>query len=164
MRRILAAAVFAALAGCAATPYQPIGTTIEGGYSSNRLSDSDFEVSFRGNGFTEPRRALDYVYLRAAETALEHNFEYFVVIGQSDRSSSELISMGATSTTTGSISPYGSFAATTVTSPSAIPVFKPAQTIKIRCIDIGDESNKHLGRIYSAKEIVAQMKAEYGLK
>ncbi len=92
-----------------ATPYQRVGTTIAGGYSSNRLSTEAFEVRFDGNGFTDPKRTYDFAFLRAAEVAIEHNFPYFVLIGHQDDTSSEIIHGNPTSYTTGTATSYGGY-------------------------------------------------------
>lgn len=65
------------LSGCA-TPYQ--SDWINGGYSSAQIDNNIFIVNFKGNGFTSSETALDYTLLRCAELALEHGYNYFVII------------------------------------------------------------------------------------
>jgi len=91
MKRGLLLCVTVLLLSACATPYQPIATTVAGGYSSTRLSEAVFDVRFNGNGFTNPKRAYDFAFLRAAEITLEHNYSYFVLIGHQDETSTEII-------------------------------------------------------------------------
>lgn len=73
--RGLVAAIILASVGC--TSYQPAGLT--GGFSDTRLSDTTYQVRFRGNGWTSPTRVQTLVLRRAAELALERGFRYFVI-------------------------------------------------------------------------------------
>jgi len=65
------------LAGCA-TPYQPTGLT--GGFTETRLSENVLEVNFRGNGFTDEKKARDFTLLRSAELTLQNGFNYFTLV------------------------------------------------------------------------------------
>ena len=61
-----------------ATKYKPQG--FGGGYSSTRLDENVFQVSFRGNAVTSATRAKDFTMLRSAELALQNGFKYFIVL------------------------------------------------------------------------------------
>lgn len=70
------------IAGCA-TPYTNDGLT--GGASETQLSTSQWQVRFRGNGYTTPDKAADYCLLRCADIALREGFPFFVLIGENTR-------------------------------------------------------------------------------
>lgn len=153
------------LAGCA-TPYQPAGTTVAGGYSSTRLSEAVFDVRFNGNGFTDPKQAYDFTLLRAAEVALEHNYPYFVLIGHQDKTTTELIQGNSTSYTTGTVNAYGNYGSyngVTTTYSNDIPVTKPALTIRILCLETRDSLGKQAGQIYDAQQVKDNLRKKYGL-
>lgn len=65
------------LAGCA-TPYQSTG--LLGGLTETRLSEDVWEINFRGNGFTDEKKAKDFALLRSAELTLQNGFSYFMLI------------------------------------------------------------------------------------
>ncbi|HET7437509.1 MAG TPA: hypothetical protein VFN10_22585 [Thermoanaerobaculia bacterium] len=75
MNRCITAA-FAALVliGCT-TAYQPSGAT--GGFSEVKLSETSYQVRFRGNGYTGPGQVQQFMLRRAAELALENGYRYF---------------------------------------------------------------------------------------
>lgn len=149
------------LVGCA-TPYQRLGTDESGGFCSQRLAESRFSVGFSANGFTEPRTAYDYTMLRAAELTLEYKYAYFAIEGEHDKSSSEVVSMGSTSYTTGTVSPYGSYSGYTTTSGNSIPIYKPGYVINISCFE--EPPKGRFGKIYSAVTVAAELKKKYGIK
>jgi hypothetical protein len=157
---ILAAVLF--LSACA-TPYQDISTDVRGGFYTERISENHFAVSFSGNGFTAPRRARDLCILRAAELTLEYNYSFFTIDGQRNLSRVSQIDMGSTTTTNGFVSPYGGFSATSTTSDTQIPVFKPGTRLFITCYD-SIPSDPHLGRIFDARQVAADLRAKYGIK
>ena len=77
MNNIIYVAVILILSGCA-TAYQPKG--LSGGFSEIQLSVDTFQVSFNGNGYTDPSRATEFTLLRSSEIALENGYRYFVII------------------------------------------------------------------------------------
>lgn len=72
---ILALLVFAT--SCS-TPYQANG--LMGGFSATQLDNNVFQVSFRGNGYTNNQRAEDFALLRSAEIAISNGYEYFTIV------------------------------------------------------------------------------------
>lgn len=163
--RILAASsvlvAVSLVTGCA-TRYQEIGTDVTGGFFSERISANQFSVGFAGNGFTSPKRASDFAVLRAAELTLEYGFSHFVVEGKQDLSTSEVVHMGSTSTTSGTVSPYG-YSGVTQTTHNTTSMFKPGSALTITCYD-GRPKDKHVGRVYDARKLVAELRAKYKLK
>ena len=154
-------AITALLVGCA-TPYQRIGTDETGGYSSKRLAENRFEVSFHANGFTTPQKAYDYAFLRAAEVTLEYRFTHFVVEGEESDSSTSMVPMGSTSNTTGYVSPYGNFSGTTFTTYNSMPIHKPGYVFVIACFE-GEPQGRY-GKIYDATTVVAELKNKHKIK
>jgi len=145
--------------GCTATPYQELGDT--GGYYHQRLHENIFKVGFRGNGFTNYKRAKDFAFLRVAEICDQLDFTYFVIEGQNDVSASTTIDTGSTSYTSGFL--YGdSYSGTTYSSGSSMSFQKPGVELIASCFD-----NKPTGRyleIFEAKLVIKQLKEKYHLK
>jgi len=159
---IVLAIIIGSLSGCA-TPYQQVGTSVAGGFYSERVAQNRFAVSFVGNGFTEPKRASDFALLRAAEVTLEYHFTHFTIDGQGDLSRTSTVHMGSTSTTTGTVSPYGTYTGFTNTTSNDMPVFKPGTKLVITCFD-GLPEDKHIGRVFDANTVVQELKAKYHIK
>lgn len=65
------------LSGCA-TSYQPNG--FGGGYSEMALSNDEYRVIFRGNGFTSSDLVQSYVLRRSAELTLNKGYKYFLIL------------------------------------------------------------------------------------
>jgi len=151
-----------ALAGCA-TAYQPIGTDVTGGYETRRVAEGVFVVSFYGNGFTAPKRAVDFAMLRAAETTLEYNFRYFIIWGTEDASSSSTIHLGSNSYTTGTVNSFGGYTANTQTYDNTVTAFKPGNVMTIMCFD-SLPKGRHVGQVYDARQVKAELRAKYHLK
>jgi hypothetical protein len=81
----LAAALTAALAlaGCeTATPYQPLAASnaISGGYSEQKLDDTHFRVSFKGNDVTSRSKVESYLLYRAAELTAVQGDDWFEMV------------------------------------------------------------------------------------
>lgn len=163
---VLAISSLALLLSACATPYQQIGTSIAGGYSANRLSAETFEVRFAGNAFTDPQQAYDFALLRAAETALEHNFLYFELLGHRDESSAESVSMLPTSYTTGTVNTYGgrsTYNEITTTYPMDVPVMKPVVALRILALESSTPRDRHAGKIYDAEGVRRELRQKHGL-
>ena len=69
------------LMGCA-TPYQKLGD--EGGYLQQKVGEEIYKVTFRGNGWTEYKRAQDFALLRAAEIGRELGYSHLTIEGEED--------------------------------------------------------------------------------
>jgi hypothetical protein len=160
--RIAILLFFLIIAGCS-TPYQQIGTNVAGGYYSERIDANRFEVSFVANGFTTPQKASDFALLRSAEITLEYNFSYFTIDGQGDLSRTSTIHMGSTSTTSGTVSPYGTYTGVTNTTYNDVPVHKPGTRLTITCYE-ALPNDKHIGRVYEAKIVAQELRAKYKIK
>jgi hypothetical protein len=160
-RIVILAGAAGLLAGCA-TPYQNGLGQFTGGHIYRRASEDTFVISFRGNGFTSPKRAVDFANLRAAEVTLEHGFRYFSILGQGDRSQTDFVQGSTVSSTSGSVSPYGGFSATTVSTPTTMPIHKPGADLHIRCYD--KQPSGHVGLVYNAAEVRERLRAEYKLR
>lgn len=78
-------AVAAALGGCTtATPYQPYRAEtaggVHGGYSDQRLAPDRYLVKFHGNELTSRDRVEGYLLYRAAELALQRDYDWFLMV------------------------------------------------------------------------------------
>lgn len=83
MRRFLAPCALLLLSACA-TPYQLAG--IRGGQQPTWLKDGVLRVSSSGNGYSSDTAVRELALLRAAQSAIEADYRYFVEIKQKDRS------------------------------------------------------------------------------
>ena len=147
--------------GCTTvTPYQPMGDT--GGYYHQKISENSYVIGFRGNGFTERERADDYARLYAAEVCLKLKFTHFVIEGSADKSSTQVINMGSTTSTSGNAYGYGnsmSFNGTSQTTNMAIPVHKPRVEFTVLYSE-GYPEGRHL-EVYAAQDVVKAMREKY---
>jgi hypothetical protein len=79
---VLAAAmiVILGLGACTtATPYQPLasGNAVAGGFSEQKLDDTHFRVSFKGNDLTPRPQVETYLLYRAAELTAVQGDDWF---------------------------------------------------------------------------------------
>ena len=143
-RRLLTAGLTAAsavgLASCV-TPYQPMG--LLGGVSATQISGDTFQITARGNGYTDPDAIQRYALRKAAETTLAAGFDYFAVGEEADRSRSGQVTYGSVQAHHGWASGFS------VTG----NIFKPGQTVLIRCIK-GDMPKPLPPGTYNAHEVV----------
>ena len=79
--RSCAALFLAGVLFACATDYQKEGAT--GGYTEHKISDSAYEVSFLGNGFTSEERVYYFWLYRCAELTLQNGFELFTLSSSS---------------------------------------------------------------------------------
>ncbi len=166
MRRLIIGLTVLMLAGCA-TPYQQGG--FRGGVVATPIAGDMYRVSARGNGFTDPARIEDFVLLRAAETALDQGFDYFIVLSQEDRTRNlQFTTPGSATTQTnmyGSAytmgnSTYGSMqgsSTTTYSPPTTQNVIKPGSDVMIQLL------REPAPGAFPAAEIIANIGPRYGL-
>jgi hypothetical protein len=118
------------LASCA-TPYQPQSLT--GGYSDFLTAPDAATVIFRGNGYTDAARLVELTALRCADVTLAHGYHYFVINAASDISKHFSFTTPGSAQTSGFISDFGNFnATTTYTPPQTFSIYKPALMVAIR--------------------------------
>ncbi len=79
---VLAALIPAVLfiTGCGTTPYRLAASPDDEGYSDTQVQSDVFRVNFKGDHDMPKERAYDFVLLRAAEVAREHNFSFFAIM------------------------------------------------------------------------------------
>ncbi len=83
MRTILLSILAAVcLAGCS-TPYGDNG--LIGGASETQLSATQWQVRFRGNGYTSADKAADFCLLRCADIAIREGYPFFVIVDAGTR-------------------------------------------------------------------------------
>lgn len=120
------------LAGCA-TQYGEMG--FAGGVRADQMTATTYRIVSRGNGYTDGTTIADFAMRKAAETTLESGNEWFVILGERDRSSTELMTSTTPQTTYGQVTSYGNTATFNTTSygggTSVSEVFKPGQDVMI---------------------------------
>ena len=79
-RMVISLAVLIGAWGCEPTPYQRADPASANGYSEKMLSEDTFHVQFVGSPTTSADVMQEYLYRRAAELTLRHQFRYFAVI------------------------------------------------------------------------------------
>ena len=133
MRVLAALAISAVFLSSCATQYGKMG--FAGGVRADQISASTYRIVSRGNGYTDSTTVADFALRKAAETTLESGNEWFVVLGNDDRSRSGTFSTTTPATTYGTASTYGN--TTTFNSrtygggTTVIPVFKPGADMLI---------------------------------
>jgi len=171
MKLYVSLAIAALLAGCA-TAYQPQGAT--GGFSSSQLDENVFQVSFKGNGYTDRDKANDYALLRSAEIALEKGYSYFIIVDAQQYSKNSSFTTPVTATTNIRSNTYGSAygngnnvnysgntqgtATTTFSGGETYNISKPRTTNTIVCF-----KEKPQGFSYNAEFVAKSLKEKYGL-
>ncbi len=159
------------LAGCA-TAYQPQGAT--GGFSESQLDENVFQVTFKGNGYTDRDRANDFALLRSAEIALEKGYKYFVIVDAQQYSKNSSYTTPTTATTNVNANTYGSAygygnsvnysgntygtATTTYSGGQTFHISKPRTTNTIVCF-----KEKPEGFSYNAEFLAKSLKEKYEL-
>jgi hypothetical protein len=87
MKRIaigVAATLALGLAACETTPtpYQPLSSSnaVSGGFTDQRLDDTHFRVTFKGNDLTSREQVETYLLYRAAELTVSQGFDWFEMV------------------------------------------------------------------------------------
>jgi osmotically-inducible protein OsmY len=168
----LAYAAFALFVSGCATMYQPQG--LMGGYSTTQLGPNAFQVSFKGNGYTDTEDANDFALLRSAEVSLSNGFKYFAIVDARTYAKTSSFTTPTTARTTLNSATYGSAnayggtmnyqsnttgAATTVFSGGeTYTISKPRTTNTILCF-----ATKPEGFAYDAEAVTKSLRAKHGL-
>lgn len=121
------------LAGCIATPYQPLN--FMGGVEATPLSSNSERILAEGNGNTRPLRIQQFVLLKAAQDCLAAGYDKFVfVLEDGARSPQE---NAPPSNGTVRVPPVTS---TSTTFPNALrySINRPATTVVVRFLKVGD--------------------------
>ncbi|MEM7458417.1 MAG: hypothetical protein AAF331_03035 [Pseudomonadota bacterium] len=141
-----------AVTGCA-TGYQVDGFT--GGQMPKWRSVDVLEIDASGNGYTSSSKLGKMALLRAAETAIEANYRYFIEIGSEDTGKSSTVNMPSTETTTysgGYTSTGYNSTATTTFSNNSYDVYKPGANLVYRMYEDLPEGARP-GQFHDAYEI-----------
>lgn len=79
-KRLLAVAAALGLAACAtSTPYQPADKSGYG-FSEQRIEETKYRITFRGNSSTSREAVENGILYRAAELTVQSGYDYFVVL------------------------------------------------------------------------------------
>lgn len=143
-----------------ATPYRQKG--LMGGFSETQVTENSFRVHFRGNGYTDRERAIDYCLLRCAELAIENGYNYFIIVDEYYGEKKSLITTPSSSQTTATGNIYGKTfsgtANTTTKSGQTTVVVKPKTENQIVCFV---EEPAYDGIIYSAEFVKSSIRGKY---
>ena len=77
-------AALVSLAGCGATPYQPMA--FKGGYRDTHIKDNIYFVEIATNAYTTQSTAAQYFHRRAQEVCTENGYRDYEMQGQRDTS------------------------------------------------------------------------------
>lgn len=152
MRMTLVISLAFVFAGCS-TDYGPSTKSAAGGYEESRIADDVFRVEFHGNAFTSKKKARQCAMRRAAEVAMEHNYSYFSVIGENDDTGRKNVDFGTNYHTTGTVNNFGQFSSNTQANKQTMTAYYPGVIVTIKCFEVAP-TDKHSGKVYSAKEVV----------
>lgn len=172
MRIIATLSIIILLVGCATT-YQPQG--FSGGFSETQLDKNVFTVTFKGNQYTGRDKANDFALLRSAELALEHGFNYFVIVDAQQYSKNSTYTTPTTATTNVNANTYGSAynygnnatynantygtATTTVSGGQTYNISKPRTSNTIVCF-----MEKPQGFAYNAEFLLKSLKKKHDIQ
>ncbi len=150
------------LCSCA-TAYQPMGES--GGFYHRKVEENIYIIGFNGNGFTNSKRVNDFALLRAAEIGSRLGYTHFVVEGSIDRSQTELVDMGTTTTSSGRVSEHRnstSFQSTSTTTNNTYRVYRPGVEIKAVYSE-GPPKGRNL-EVYAVEEVLRDIRTRYDIK
>lgn len=122
LRLLTAVALGAALAGCA-TPYQEMGFT--GGVQATQITGDTFQVTARGNAYTDADTIQRYALRKSAEQTLQRGYDLFLIGGAEDRTQFGTQSF-ATANSTGWGSAWGTG--------TSWQLVKPGQTLMVKML------------------------------
>lgn len=149
-----------AVTGCA-TGYQTDGFT--GGQMPKWRSTNVLEIEAAGNGYTSSSKLEKMALLRAAETAIEARYRYFIEVGSEDTSKSSTVNMPSTETTTydgGYTSTGYSATSTTTFSNNSYDIHKPGANLVYRMYETLPEGARP-GQFHDAYEIYNRLGKKY---
>jgi hypothetical protein len=99
-----------------------------GGFQGQQLAPNIYRVGFFGNGYTNPRTAVEYVIRRCAELTQQRGYHYFGILAVTDASTTRTFTIPGHAYTTGTVSAVG-FGNSVYGSYSGTTFYTPAQTI-----------------------------------
>jgi len=129
---IVAGLVSALVIAC--TPYQPMG--FSGGVDDLQLNDTTYRIIAKGNAYSSSERVWDFVLLRASQIAISRGYKGFVIVGETDQSSTHqyTTTQEKTAMVTGAQNTTGFI---TYTTPSTHTMIKPGHAIIVTLVQEG---------------------------
>jgi len=95
MRTLILAVLAGLAAGCATQPtYQARSEDSRYGYAEMLVQPNRIRVSYNGDTMTPRETVETYLLYRAAETTLEHGFDYFAIVAHDADEDSRVEMMG----------------------------------------------------------------------
>ncbi len=144
------------LSSCA-TPYQKEGAL--GGFSETQLDENVFQVTFRGNAYTNRERTVEFTLLRSAELALKNGYSYFAIIDSSKYTQTS--SYTTPTTTYGSATVYGNTAYGSATTYGGQTFYMSKPTVSNTIICFNEKPDEVFS--YNAKFLEKQLKKKHRL-
>ncbi len=123
------------------TPYQKMG--LLGGVQATQITDDTFQITARGNGYTDPDTIQRYVLRKAAEQTLASGFDVFVIGSETDRSGHGTVGTAYGGGGGGSAFAFG----------SSWSVIKPGETVLVKMVKGPKPVPTPLG-VYDAREVL----------
>lgn len=142
------------LEACTASSYTRDGIAWDGGVEAQMITNDTARISARGNGFTDPARVVDFVMLKAAETAEAQGFTHFAMLSTTDASRVSAYTTPGTMQT----NVYGSSAYTTYNPGMTNKVVKPGADTMVRFCKQPPQS---CGGMLPAHEVVQNLGPKY---
>lgn len=143
MRTLGACVAALALASCA-TPYGDMG--LMGGVRATQITADTFQITARGNAYTDADTIQRFVIRKAAEQTVTSGYDLFAMGNSVDRTSVGFIS---TANVTGTGNQAFAFGNTT-------RLVKPGETVMIKAFK-GPRPNPMPPGLYDAREVLAYL-------
>jgi hypothetical protein len=155
--RALFIVVLAVILVACATPYQRQSSN--GGFTETQLAENIFQITFKGNGYTERDTVTDYALLRSAELTIENGFSYFLLTNSQQYLNQESYTTPTNTYTTATV--YGnSIHGSTITSGGqTFMISKHSVTNTIYCF-----KEKPDNFAYDARFIIRSLRQKYGIE
>lgn len=157
MRNLLVFVFASLLLSACATPYQRQGAT--GGFTETQLAENVFQVTFKGNGYTDRETAADYALLRSAELALENGFSYFALVDSQQYSKQGTYTTPTQTYATATAYGNSAYGTATTYGGQTFLISKPRTTNTIYCF-----KEKPEGFAFEAQFIIRSLRQKYGIE
>ena len=137
---------------------------LSGGVESYWKSPNALVVEAKGNAYTSKKRVADYVFLRAAESAIASGFTHFVMQDQQDRSSTRqgVLNTPQTTTFNATASGYGDVygTATTTGGTQLVTYYFPGK-IAVFLMFEGEPEGYRPGQYFTVSEVYNELGEKY---
>lgn len=138
MRNLVWLALILSLVGCAiGSSYHDSDNMWKLGYSDIQLNETVYRVSYAGYGIPQSE-CDDFAIMRASEIAREKGYKYFRILAEKQSSQSQSVYLPGSTYTTGTVSGYGQFKATSYSSGFMATANYPVSTLTVELLKESD--------------------------